>query len=57
MRELIEIRNDLKNYNLKAVSRETGLHANSLYNLMNGEGQPKYETVKKVEEFLEKGKK
>jgi len=52
MRELNEIRSDLKDRNLQAVAREIRIHPNVLYSFMGGNNQPRYETVLKIEQYL-----
>lgn len=43
----------LRDRNLKKVSKECGLHHNTLYQLMNRKGV-RYETVVKLSNYLEK---
>jgi DNA-binding phage protein len=53
MVQLEKIRNDLKDRNVQAVARATGIHANAIYKIMRGTTNPKYETVRKLAEYLE----
>lgn len=50
---LDEIKRQLKDMNLRAVSRGAGVHYNALYRLVNGETNPSYETVHKIVSYLE----
>ena len=43
----------LRDRNLQAVARGSGVHPNSLYRFANGSSSPKYETVQKVLTYLE----
>ncbi len=52
LRELDLIRKDLKDRNIQAVAKATGLHPNSLYVFMKEQGKPKYETILKIEKYL-----
>lgn len=54
MMTINEIRARLKPMNLKAVARESGVHYNAIYRLMNGGTSPAYETVQKIVTYLEK---
>jgi DNA-directed RNA polymerase specialized sigma54-like protein len=50
---LDEIREKLKPYNLRKVAPATGLHYNTVYKYVHGEvKQPRYVTMKKLEDFL-----
>jgi len=55
MRELNEIRSDLKDRNLQAVARQIRMHPNVLYSFMSGGNQPRYETILKIESYLTGG--
>lgn len=50
---LDEVREKLKPMNVSFVSRQTGVHKNAIYRLMNGTTEPKYETVQKIINWLE----
>ncbi|WVH13954.1 hypothetical protein CASP1_00031 [Alcaligenes phage CASP1] len=50
---LDEIKRQLKDMNLRAVSRGAGVHYNALYRLVNGDTNPSYETVHKIVSYLE----
>ena len=47
------IKERLKDANLKKVADSAGVHYNALYRLMNEKSEPKYETVKKLSDYLE----
>lgn len=53
MRTLEEIKRELQDRNLKAVADGSGVHYNALYRLMAGQVSPSYETVKKLNDYLE----
>lgn len=53
MKTLEEIRWELSDRNLKAVSERTGVHYNALLRLYNENSNPSYETVRKISEYLE----
>lgn len=53
MKTLDEIRRELSDRNLRAVSDRTGVHYNALLRLMNHNSNPSYETVRKITEYLE----
>lgn len=47
-----EIRKKLQDRNLAVVSERIGIHYNTLYRIAKGEGNPNYETLKKLEAYL-----
>jgi len=49
--EIEQFRSILNLLNLKEVSRETGVHANTLYRIAAG-GEPKYSTVLRIMVYL-----
>ena len=49
---LQEIIEKLKDRNLKRVAQEIGLHYNTLYNIVKGQGKPSYQTMEKLNEYL-----
>lgn len=53
MLTLDQIRKRLEPMNIQYVSRETGLHPNALYRIMKGKTSARYETVKKLSDWLE----
>lgn len=53
MKTLDEIRVELSDRNLRAVSARAGVHYNALLRLMNRSSNPSYETVRKVSDYLE----
>lgn len=53
MLTLEEVRRRLEPMNLQYVSRETGLHPNALYRIASGKTGARYETVKKLSDWLE----
>ena len=55
MLTLDEIREKLSDVNMSKIARETGLSRPTVYKLLNGLGNFKYDTVVKVSEYL-KGK-
>lgn len=54
MLTLEQIRDRLESMNLYRVAAKAGIHPNALYSLVNGKSDPKYSTVKKVSDYLEK---
>jgi len=52
MLTLDEIKRRLKDANLSKVAKASGLHYNTIYRLVNGQ-EPKYDTVKKLSDYLE----
>lgn len=53
MLTLEEIKKRLMPMNLQYVARETGVHANVLYKIQRGHQNPKYETVKRLSDWME----
>lgn len=53
MMTLKEIREKLKDRKMTVVSSETGIHVNAIYRFMNDQTKPKYDTVKKLIDYLE----
>lgn len=53
MLTLEQVKQRLSHMNLKRVAKEAGVHHNALYRLMNGGVSPRYETVKKISDWLE----
>lgn len=53
MLTLDAIKNKLEHANLKKVAEAAGVHYNALYRLMKEESDPKYETVRKLSDYLE----
>ena len=49
---LDEIKNDLKDRQLKAVAEAVKLHPNCLYRLVNGITAPRKSTLEKVQRYL-----
>ncbi len=47
-----DIKRGLEDRNLRAVSRATGLHYNTLYNLRSGSVSPNIGTRRKLEDYL-----
>lgn len=53
MLTLDQVKHRLEHMNLKRVAKEAGVHYNALYRMMNGSVSPRYETVKKVSDWIE----
>lgn len=53
MLTLDEVKRRLKPMNLQHVAKETGIHPNALYRICAGASGPRYETVKKLSDWLE----
>jgi len=53
MLNLEEIRRRLAPMNLSYVAREAGIHPNALYRIASGKTGARYETVKKLSDWLE----
>jgi len=53
MLTLEEVKKRLEHMNLSSVARETGLHPNALYRIVSGKTGARYETVKKLSDWLE----
>lgn len=52
--ELETIVNKLKDRNVKAVSRATGIHANTVYRILkNPECKPRKSTMQKLTQYME----
>ena len=51
---LEEIKRQLKDRNLRAVSKACSIHENTVYSLMNDK-RPSYDTVKALSDYLEAG--
>ena len=51
---LQEIRDRLKDRNLRAVAESAGVHYNTLCRLANGSTDPSYSVVTKIIEYLKK---
>lgn len=49
-----DIRRHLKDCNVQAVSRATGVSANAIYRFMKDDANPLYDTVEKLSEYVEK---
>ena len=52
-----QIRDALKDRNIQAVARQSGVSANSIYRLMAKDGKPLWLTVKRLSDYLEGAKK
>jgi DNA-binding phage protein len=52
MPELEKLRSLLADRNIQAVARGAGVHPNALYRLMAGATSPKYETVQRLLDYL-----
>lgn len=50
---LEEVRRRLEPMNISRVARETGVHPNAIYRLVNGKSTPSYSTVEKLSHWLE----
>lgn len=44
----------LKDRNIAQVSRETGLHANVIYRVVNGHSKPSYDTIVALSNYINK---
>ncbi len=53
MLPLEKIQEKLKDRRLRIVAAETGLHHNTVYLISKGKGNPTYETMKKLSDYLE----
>lgn len=47
-----EIREKLKDRNIKMVAANIGVHFNTLHRIARGDGNPNYSTLKKLEDYL-----
>ncbi len=54
MKTLPEIREMLKDQNLRRVAGRSDVHYNTVYRLANGGTSPTYESVRKVVEYMER---
>jgi len=52
MLTLEEVRKRLADCNLRLVADKAGVNRNSVYRMMRGEGNPSYETVKRLSDYL-----
>lgn len=52
MRNLKQIQEELSVYNLSAVSRDLGVHSNSLYGLMKNKNSPSYALVERLDKYI-----
>lgn len=52
MTHLEKIKEVLEYANIQKVAKGTGLHPNVIYRIKNGKTNPKYETVKKINDYL-----
>ena len=53
MLTLDRIRVKLEHMNINSVAKESGVHQNAIYRIMKGADSARYETVKKISDFLE----
>lgn len=53
MLTLERIRVKLQHMNINSVARQSGVHQNAIYRIMKGSDSARYETVKKLSDFLE----
>ena len=49
-----EMRKLLKIMNIKAVARDSGVKAHSIYSFVRGANEPRYDTVKRLHTYLAK---
>ena len=57
MMKLEQLQKILKDHNIAAVARATGLHKNTIYRIMRGEAKnPSYCTVQTLLEYLRRDK-
>lgn len=52
MMELEAIRAALKDCNIQAVARSTGLHPNAIYRFLKGQSNPRYATAERLAKYL-----
>lgn len=52
MIELDAIRAALKDCNVQAVARSTGLHPNAIYRFLRGQTEPRYATIERLARYL-----
>lgn len=48
-----QVRAHLDDTNLKALSKKIEIHYNTLYSAIKGNGNPSYDTVKKISDYIE----
>lgn len=48
-----EVRRALARVRIPVAAAETGLHPNTIYNLVNKRGEPTYDTVKRLSDWLQ----
>lgn len=53
MHKLDTIRAYFADANIRQVSRETGLHYQVIYRLLNGDTNPRYETVLALSDYID----
>lgn len=53
MRSAEQIRAILKDYVIRNVAVEIGLHSNALYAFMKGESDPKLSTLEKLDSYID----
>jgi DNA-binding phage protein len=53
MIDLDKIRAALRDSNVRAVARSTGLHPNVVYRFLKGGTQPRFETVLRLAKYIE----
>lgn len=56
MLTLNDIRKRLQDRNIQAVSRNTGLHFNTLHRIKRGDSMPSYATLERLSAYLEENK-
>jgi DNA-binding phage protein len=54
MLELDAIRAALKDCNVQAVARSTGIHPNAIYRFLRGKTDPRYATVELLTQYIKK---
>src|SRR5690554_1728787 len=54
MKTLPEIREMLKDQNLRRIAERADVHYNTVYRIANGGTSPTYESVRKVVEYMER---
>ena len=53
MRTAEQIRAILKDYIIRNVANDIGVHSNSLYAFMRGESDPKISTIEKLDAYID----
>jgi DNA-binding phage protein len=48
-----QVRTHLEDTNLKSLSKKLEIHYNTLYSAVKGTGNPSYDTVKKISDYIE----